>query len=741
MDDPSERRIDAANDGERPDPERTAMPGRGDGERTGDAAEPKLGSPAATPIVEPTQTARLPSDGDEDALEPAPHAHDNGEAPALRERRRRRLSMLHAPSPAIAATTAPERRSRSGWLAAALVVALIGWMASGLIGGEEVAEAPPPRTGEPEPVAVEVTLSTAQPIERTLTIEGEAEPGLSTPVRAEAGGIVEAVEARKGALVEAGDVIARIRPDERNAALAQARDAVTAAQAEFDRVDSLVARGFATRSRLEEARTSLSAAQSQLANAQAGLNDLTITAPASGALDTLEVDPGEVVQPGAEVATIVDTSRLVIEIRVPQRAIADVAPGQRAEVAFVTGQRAVGEVTFVAANAESATRTFPVEITVANPNRAVPSGVSAEVRLPIEEVEAHFVSPAILSLGETGALGVKVVEENETVGFYPAELVRAETGGIWVAGLPDEATIITVGQGFVATGERVRAVAEGETPELPPTEEPPTDPVPNSTVANATPRTAEETAPSGDTSDTDGTTPTDNTIVTTVPATTTQDTASATPDPSASNAEADTPPVQTASVPVETDAVAPDREAAAAEVGGEASPRAEPAAPAAQGEAAEPASTPPAPLDAPAPLDRVSIVTLAQERLGALGYDVGPRTGEENPRTRVAVGRFQSDEGLPVSGDLTDRTLARLGVEAAGGAAPTGAVALDAPLSIASLQTTLNALGFSAGAADGILGSGTRSAIRAFQEANDLPVTGQPSPELFRALRAAKRGG
>jgi multidrug efflux system membrane fusion protein len=41
--------------------------------------------------------------------------------------------------------------------------------------------------------------------------------------------------------------------------------------------------------------------------------------------------------------------------------------------------------------------------------------------------------------------------------------VRAESDAVWVAGLPDEVRVITVGQGFVRTGDQVRPVPEGAT--------------------------------------------------------------------------------------------------------------------------------------------------------------------------------------------------------------------------------------------------------------------------------------
>ena len=51
------------------------------------------------------------------------------------------------------------------------------------------------------------------------------------------------------------------------------------------------------------------------------------------------------------------------------------------------------------------------------------------------------------------------------------------------------------------------------------------------------------------------------------------------------------------------------------------------------------------------------------------------------------------------------------------------------------LQTRLNAAGFDAGNADGVIGRGTRAAIEAFQRSRGLPTTGEPSPALLAALR------
>lgn len=51
-----------------------------------------------------------------------------------------------------------------------------------------------------------------------------------------------------------------------------------------------------------------------------------------------------------------------------------------------------------------------------------------------------------------------------------------------------------------------------------------------------------------------------------------------------------------------------------------------------------------------------------------------------------------------------------------------------------AIQTLLNAGGFDAGTPDGVWGSGSRSAMRAFQEDNDLPPTGAPDRATLEAL-------
>jgi multidrug efflux system membrane fusion protein len=133
------------------------------------------------------------------------------------------------------------------------------------------------------------------------------------------------------------------------------------------------------------------------------------------------------------------------------------APGQ---AKLATGQKVSGTLRYIAPVADQATRTFTIELLVDNPEGRLPAGVTAEIELPVGTVLAHRVSPALLTLNDTGDLGIKLVGDGGRVEFYPAEVARSSAEGIWLMGLPDPARIITVGQGFVTPGRLVRVDGE-----------------------------------------------------------------------------------------------------------------------------------------------------------------------------------------------------------------------------------------------------------------------------------------
>ncbi|WP_458791436.1 efflux RND transporter periplasmic adaptor subunit [Yoonia sp. MH D7] len=352
--------------------------------------------------------------------------------------------------------------SRSKWVATALVLAIVGWMGSGYILPSAQIEEDDARDTIEKVTAVAVAPSRSETVTRNFIAEGQALPDRTTDLRAEATGRILEVLVNKGDLVAAGDIIGRFDVAQNEADLNRAQEELSRAQREFDNSEALVVRGVATNDRLAQARATLASAQAGVTAAQTALQYSEITAPFGGRIETLDLNAGEFVSAGSSVGMVVDNTPLTVTIQVPQQSLRDIKAGQIADVSFITGEQSKGTVAFVGSNANSDTRTFLAEITVENTDGAVPAGVSAEVSIPIGEITAHFISPAILSLDTDGTLGIKTVDADNKVVFAPVVIETAKTDGIWISGLPDSAAIITVGQGYVNDGDVVNPQSETE---------------------------------------------------------------------------------------------------------------------------------------------------------------------------------------------------------------------------------------------------------------------------------------
>ncbi len=351
--------------------------------------------------------------------------------------------------------------TRSRWVAGGLAVAIIGWMGSGYILPSDDT-APIAESKAPKVVTVAVRRSVAESVDQVFVAEGQALPDRDTVIRAETSGQVAELLVDKGAMLEAGQVIARLDTAARRSDLTRAKEELKRAQREYDNASALVERGVATVDRVAEARATLAAAEAGVSSAEEAIKDTEIRAPFAGRLETLDIDEREFVSTGADIGRIVDNTPLTIRIQIPQQSRRDIKVGQTAEVAFITGESGTGKVQFVGTSADTETRTFLTEIEVTNEDGAIPAGISAQLRIPTAELTAHFVSPAILSLDTDGTLGIKTVNADNVVEFHEISIVRAQTDGIWVSGLPGETQIISIGQGFVNDGETVNPQADDD---------------------------------------------------------------------------------------------------------------------------------------------------------------------------------------------------------------------------------------------------------------------------------------
>ena len=353
---------------------------------------------------------------------------------------------------------------RSYFIAAGLALLAAAWVASGQLNGiqaENLARKPPAdlTLGETLP-QVRVRQQSAEPHQTAVVLRGRTEALRKVEARAETHGRVVELAVERGMAVAEGDPLVRLAPEDRPARLAEAKALLEQRRIEHEAAEKLSAKGFRAETQLAASLAELESAQAAVERAQVDLDNTIIRAPFAGFVEDRKADVGDFLEVGDVVAGLVDLDPILVIAQVSERDIGRLKVGGPGIARLMTGERIDGRIRHIARVADPVTRTFRVELEVANPDGALRDGVTAEVMLPGPTVRAHRVSPAVLSLSAAGEIGVKVVDADQTVRFLPVQIIEQSADGLWLLGLPEEVTLITVGQEFVRDGQRVRAVDE-----------------------------------------------------------------------------------------------------------------------------------------------------------------------------------------------------------------------------------------------------------------------------------------
>lgn len=351
------------------------------------------------------------------------------------------------------------------WFISATIAVLIAlWLFSGQFGDDEKVTTVHNSAFDSTAASnsVRVRRQAAEEITRIVSVNGRTAPARAVELNAETDGRVESIGVERGQRVDEGRVIVILDQRDREARLSEATAIVKQRELEYEARQRLKSESYVSDAQLQEAAAMLESAKAELKRAELDLEYMTIRAPFDGALQERHVEIGDFVAQGDPVATVVDDRTLIVIAGVSEFEAQFVDKGEVASANLVTGEEVTGTIRYISPVADEATRTFTVELQIDNADGAYRAGVTAKLHVPAETLFAQRISPSLLTLDDEGNLGVKTVSDEGRVVFYPADIAKSSSDGVWIAGLPTVATIITVGQGFVTSGATVATVTEDE---------------------------------------------------------------------------------------------------------------------------------------------------------------------------------------------------------------------------------------------------------------------------------------
>lgn len=335
----------------------------------------------------------------------------------------------------------------------ATVLLLIGTVAA----CSKKAAAPSAASAADAPIKLGLVTVETGPAPERLTLTGLVAPQESSDVASSVPGRVLAVLVERGARVKFGDPLVRL--DASSAALSaqSVRAQLAAAQAqdklaveECKRAQGLLDKGAITRSQFDRETTNCTAAAQTVAATRAQLGlvsksiaDGVVRAPFAGRIDGRWVSPGEWVQPGMRLVTLVDDDPLHVELQVSEAWVPRVAVGQEVEVTAVAfpGQRYPAKVIRVGAEIGRLTRALIAEAELA-PGSPLTSGMFAEAAITLAMTPMALVpANALVKRGTTwrlfavvkGRLEERVVQRGPELPDGRVALVRGATAGEQVA--------------------------------------------------------------------------------------------------------------------------------------------------------------------------------------------------------------------------------------------------------------------------------------------------------------------
>ena len=260
---------------------------------------------------------------------------------------------------------------------------------------------------------VKSLISLATEINKTVSISSTSEAYRKIEVKSEVTSKIEKILKKKGSFVYKGQIVIKLE--------------------EFDSYKKLFENDLISKNEF---------------------NKIALMAPFNGIiLDGHKIE-GELVTPGSSVYEIIDLSKIKIVGYLNENEIKGINIKNKVEVSILD-KIIEGTIDYISPIADYSTKTFEISVIFDNLDLSIRDGLSAELKIYKEKIKVHQISPSVLSLGDDGDIGIKVLNQNNEVIFKEIVIIEDTSDYMLISGLEDKENIITIGQQYVSSGDKV----------------------------------------------------------------------------------------------------------------------------------------------------------------------------------------------------------------------------------------------------------------------------------------------
>ena len=292
------------------------------------------------------------------------------------------------------------------------------------------------------------------------TYVGSLLPNQRVLMRSQIDGVIENINFEEGDEIAKEKRLIDISTKELQLKLKIAIADSNLADINIKRDEKLSSSNLISSSQLDQTRTRAESARLNKELARISLKKSLISSPLDGTVKTRYVKVGEFVRKGDKLVEILDLSRVIVKVNIPELEILEIKIGQKVEVALYIMEEIIfsGEVKNIGLEADSNNRTFPVEIHVSNSERMLRPGMLARATFTKSIDDEQIVIPRHTILEKERGRVVyvfdkgKVFQRDIQVGLSQQDQVQV------LQGLKKGELIVVEGHNKLSDAEEVNVV-------------------------------------------------------------------------------------------------------------------------------------------------------------------------------------------------------------------------------------------------------------------------------------------